>query len=186
VAAVRLHAFEDLACFGRHLAVEPVDQKFGIAEHGVQRRAQFVTHIGEELRLVLIGDLQLPAALLHLAEQFGIVHGDHRLIGEGLHQADGVRRKIARGPALYDERAEDFLRSDQRQDENRVEAGGAGEFADAMHVGVLQLGDGDRLALERRFAQHAFGERNGSRRRMGLITPLSKKRGRCAICHRQK
>ena len=51
----------------RHLAVDAVEDQLGVAEDGVERRAQLVAHVGEELRLVLARDLELPALLLDLA-----------------------------------------------------------------------------------------------------------------------
>ena len=46
-----------------------LQQHLGDADDRVERRAQLVAHVGEELRLVLARDLELPALLLDLAEQ---------------------------------------------------------------------------------------------------------------------
>src|SRR5262249_25079821 len=53
--------------FGR-LTVSAVCHQFGVAQNGVERRAQFVTHIGEKLRFVLACLLKLAALLLDFVE----------------------------------------------------------------------------------------------------------------------
>ena len=77
-------------------AVDAVDQQFGIAEDRVQRRAQLVAHIGEELRFVLAGERQLLALVGDLAEQARILDRQYRLAGQGLHQPHRLRREFAR------------------------------------------------------------------------------------------
>ena len=76
VLAVLLHALEHLPGLGRQLAVEAVLHQLGVAEDGVERRSQLVAHVGQELRLVLAGDLELVALLLDLLEQARIVDGE--------------------------------------------------------------------------------------------------------------
>jgi hypothetical protein len=44
--------------------VRAVRRQFGIAQDGIERRAQLMAHIGEELRLVLAGLFKLPALVL--------------------------------------------------------------------------------------------------------------------------
>ena len=51
------------------LAEHPLAQHLGEADDRVQRRAQLVRHVGEELRLVLAGGFELAALLLDLAER---------------------------------------------------------------------------------------------------------------------
>ena len=63
-------------------------QHLGEADDGVQRRAQLVRHVGEELGLVLVGGLELAALVLDLVEQAHVLDRDHRLVGEGLQQRD--------------------------------------------------------------------------------------------------
>ena len=62
-----------------HLFVEHL----GKADDGVERRAQFVAHVGQELRLVLVGHFQLAALLLDFLEQAGVGDRDRGLVGEG-------------------------------------------------------------------------------------------------------
>ena len=54
-------------------------QHLAVADDGVERRAQLVAHVGEELRLVLARLLELPALVLDFVEQVDIGDGDHRL-----------------------------------------------------------------------------------------------------------
>ena len=80
--AVALDSFEHgLHLLGR-LAVNAVLHQFGIAEDGVERRAQLVAHVGEELRLVLARLGELPALVLDFVEQPHVLDRDHRLVGE--------------------------------------------------------------------------------------------------------
>ena len=43
-----------------YLAEHLLDQYFGEAHYRIERRPQFVRHVGEELRFVAVGDLDLP------------------------------------------------------------------------------------------------------------------------------
>ena len=86
--AVALNAGQHPAHFFGRLAVDVVHDQFGIAEDGVHRRAQFVTHIGEELRLVFARFCELPALVLDFFEQADVFHGDDGLVCEGRKQLD--------------------------------------------------------------------------------------------------
>jgi hypothetical protein len=44
-----------------------------------------MAHIGEELRLVLARDLELPALVLDFIEQAHILDGNHSLVSESRH-----------------------------------------------------------------------------------------------------
>jgi len=70
------------------LAEHALDQHLREADDRVQRRAQLVRHVGQEFALVLVGDLELPALVLDLAEQARVLDGDRRLVGEGPQQRD--------------------------------------------------------------------------------------------------
>ena len=94
--AVVLDALEHAARPVRQRAVDAVDQQLGIAEDRVQRRAQLVAHIGEELRFVLAGERQLLALVGDLAEQARVLDRQYRLAGQGLHQPHRLRREFAR------------------------------------------------------------------------------------------
>ena len=53
-----------------HLAAQSHLEQVDVAADGVERRAQLVTHVGDELALGEIGRLRLPALLL----RFGLCH----------------------------------------------------------------------------------------------------------------
>ena len=54
--------------FSERCSVEALLHQLGIAEDGSERGPQLVTHVGDELRLVLASDLQLAALLRDLLE----------------------------------------------------------------------------------------------------------------------
>ena len=98
--AVGLKPFEDAQHLLGWLTVSAVRHQFGIAQDGVERRAQLMAHIGEELRLVLARDFELTALVLDFVEQPHVLDGDHRLIGEGFDKLDllvGERLRLRTG-----------------------------------------------------------------------------------------
>ena len=78
------------------VAVDVVEDQLGITEDGVERRAQLVAHVGEELRLVLARLGELAALVLDLVEQAHVLDRDHRLVGEGRDQLDLLLGESAR------------------------------------------------------------------------------------------
>ena len=93
VLAVGADAREGVHRFLGQRPVEAFLHQLGVAEDGGERGPQLVAHVGDELRLVLAGDLELAALLGDLLEQARVLERDGRLVGEGLHQADdGLRR----------------------------------------------------------------------------------------------
>ena len=88
MAAVALDPLEHGQRLLRRLAVDAVEDQFGVADDGIERGAQLVAHVGEELRLVLARLGKLSARLLDLVEQPHILDGDHSLVGEGGQQLD--------------------------------------------------------------------------------------------------
>ena len=75
-------------------------QHLADADDGVERRAQLVAHIGEELRLVLARLGELAALVLDFVEQPHVLDRDHRLVGEGRHQLDLLLGERPHGLAL--------------------------------------------------------------------------------------
>ena len=86
--AVGADAREGIHRFLGQRLVEAFLHQLGVAEDGGERGSQLVAHVGDELRLVLAGDLKLAALLGDLLEQAGVLERDRRLVGEGLHEAD--------------------------------------------------------------------------------------------------
>src|SRR5262245_13432768 len=91
--AVSMQAFEDLAHFFRRIAVDVVEDEFRVPKDGVERRAQLVAHVGQELRLVVACDFELAAFLVDLCKEVRVLNCKHRLGGEGLKQIEGVLRE---------------------------------------------------------------------------------------------
>src|SRR6516165_4229417 len=60
-------------------------QHLADADDGVERRAQLMAHVGEELRLVLACLGELAALLLNFIEQPHVLDSDRRLVREGHH-----------------------------------------------------------------------------------------------------
>src|SRR6516225_12293495 len=94
--AVALDTLQHAAHLLWGLAVDLVENELSIAENGVQRRAQLMTHIGEELGLVLARNFELPALFPNLLEQAGVLDRQHRLGGEGLQNVDRLFGELPR------------------------------------------------------------------------------------------
>ena len=127
--------------------VEAFLHQLGVAEDGGERRPQLVAHVGDELRLVLAGDLQLAALLRDLLEQARVLQGDGGLVGEGLHEADDGLGEFARPPPLQHQRSERALAAEQRDDEGRAQARFERSIAQWIARALEDVGDLQRLPL---------------------------------------
>ena len=78
------------------LAEHPLDQHLREADDGIEGRAELMRHVGEKLRLVATGRLELPALLFGLAEQAHVLDRNDGLVGKGLQQVDLAGRRTAR------------------------------------------------------------------------------------------
>src|ERR1700730_15329938 len=63
-------------------------QHLAPSDDGVERRAQLVTHVGQDLRLVLTCLCKLAALVLDFVEQPHVLDRNRRLVSEGRHQLD--------------------------------------------------------------------------------------------------
>src|SRR5882672_971179 len=70
------------------LPKEPFSEHLRKADDGVERSAQFVAHVGQELRLVPARYLELATFAFDLLEQARVLDGQYRLGGERLQQLD--------------------------------------------------------------------------------------------------
>ena len=124
--------------------------ELGIAEDRVERRAQLVAHIGEELRLVLARDLELVALDLDFVEQAGVLDRQHRLRREGLQQVDRALGKLAGRFSAHDEGADDAVGAEQRNEDPRQVPGIQHDLLQRLglrqHRRIAQVGILDRLA----------------------------------------
>ena len=78
---------EKFLLFRRRLA-GAVENEAHEAEDGVERGAELVGHIGEELRFMPIGSFDLPVLVLDLAEQAGVLDRQDRLRRKRLKKID--------------------------------------------------------------------------------------------------
>ena len=148
----------DLLEIGNEIVLSEIDrvflQDFAVADDGVERRAQLVAHIGEELRLVLARLLELPALVLDFVEQADIGDGDHRLVGKGRDQVDLLLRERLDLRSGQQHGADRRSRAQQRHAEHGAVA------ADALGLifGIFRIGEHvrnlDDAAFQRRPARH--------------------------------
>ena len=129
VAAVPQHGLEELALLGVDLAGAAVEHQVGEADDGVERRAELVGHVGQELALELGGALELevlgrqralvPAALLQHRRP---VEADDHLVAQGLEQLQVViAERPAVAPVVDADRADDDARRAERDDRRGAE-----------------------------------------------------------------
>ena len=116
-------------------------QHLADADDGVERRAQLMAHVGEELRLVLARLRELAALVLDFAEQMRILDRQRRLGGEGLQQLDRAFREFARRLAPDHECADDLDRREQRHDQARAIAGAHHHARSPAYDGSSHIGD---------------------------------------------
>src|SRR5262245_45355659 len=111
---VAFDPLEDTAHFLRRIAVNLIENELGVTKDGVERSAQLVAHIREELRLVFARNFQLAALFLEFTEQPSVLNGKNRLRPEGLQQIDRAFRKLAGLLAPHHQRADDPIGAKQR------------------------------------------------------------------------
>jgi len=114
--------FKHVGDLCRYRTVDLVDDQFGVPKDRVERSAEFVAHVGQELRFVQAGDLQLVALPLDLPEQACVLDGQCRLRCECLQQLHDLMRKLSGSPSRNGETAEDATLSQQRHSQQRMKA----------------------------------------------------------------
>ena len=90
--------------------------EFVVAEDRVQRLSQLVDDVGEKLRFVTVGNLELLALRFNLLKQAGIVDGQRELLGNGIDQVY-VSLRISAGSETIEE--EDTDRGSSSEQRNR-------------------------------------------------------------------
>src|SRR5258708_20487537 len=116
--AIVLDAIEHTARPLRQHPIDAIDEQLRITEDRVQWGPELVAHIGEELRFVLAGERQLLALVGDLAEQACVLDRQYRLARQGLHELDRFGSKLAGGAPLQDQRPENALGADERNDQD--------------------------------------------------------------------
>jgi hypothetical protein len=71
-------------------------QHFGEPDDGVEGRPELVRHFGQDLGLLLAGDLELAALVLDLPEEASVLNGQCRLRREGAEWVDCLRWEVPR------------------------------------------------------------------------------------------
>ena len=80
------HPVERLGVLLERLRILP--QHLADADDGIERRAQLMAHVREELTFVLACLGELPALVLNFIEQPHVLDGDYRLVGKCGRQLD--------------------------------------------------------------------------------------------------
>ena len=115
-------------------------EHLAVADDGVERRAQLVGHVGQELRLV-------AAHRLQLAEEARVLDSQGRLGREGLQQVDDVWAEGPCGLPVYHEPADDPVLPQERDGQERANARAQQDILQSSVIGPLgrDIGDLDRL-----------------------------------------
>ena len=134
-----------------YVAIDLAEDHLVEAEDGVKRRPEFVTHAGEELRLVPARHFQLAALLRDLAEQARVLDRKRRLRRERLQQGYHLRRKLAGAVSIDDQAAKQVIFAQKRHCQQRPIAQPDEHFPDPALVNrfVADISDLDRLAGDR-------------------------------------
>ena len=128
-----------------HLAEHPFEQHFGKADHRVERRAELMGHVGEELGLVLARHLELLRPCLKLGEQARVLDGDHGLVGEGPEDRDLFHAEGARLSASHIDDSDRSALAQQRYRHHAPEPARARHVANAVEALIrLRIADDDR------------------------------------------
>src|SRR6185295_2140128 len=148
------------------------DQHLREADDRVQRRPQLVRHVGEKVRLVLVGDFELAALLLDLAEEARILDRNHCLVGERFEQCNLLFGECSWLRERCCNTADGFAVLDHRYSQNRSQASRVsygfaelgtiwiclnvgymnGPILEDRHAGVRRSGQLRRVVLSQQFA----------------------------------
>jgi len=124
-----------------------LEEHLGEPDDGVQRRAQLVRHVGEELRFVLARDLELDAPLLELPVEAGVDNGERGLASERLEQVAGLLSEAPGNQAANGERPDNAVVTEDRHRDERPPASVQQDAEVCVRVHVPDVGYLVRLAL---------------------------------------
>src|SRR5262249_42534338 len=147
VSTSAMHALQRLLRLLRAETRRVGDQHVGQPDDGVKRRAELVAHAGNELRLMLAGQLKLAALVLDLAEQARILDREHRLGRERLQEINGTLGKVAWLFAPDYECSDDLVCAYQRHNKARTIAGPHRDLSQRARRLVAYIGDLLRLPV---------------------------------------
>ena len=136
---------DDLRVVALLLGQLGVQQEAAHPDHRVHGGPDLVTHRGEERALGLVGALGIAPCGHEIAEEAGVLDGQHRLGGEGPKRGNDLRRERASLATHDHQAAEQPVFPDQR---NRDERAHAFPGENPAHLGghelpVFDVGDHD-------------------------------------------
>ena len=140
-------------------------QHLAVADDGVERRAQLVGHVGQELATCAAGGLELLTLVLELAEQPGVLDGENRLGGEGLQQTRPPWRELPGGLPQHHEAAEmcSSRKHGNGQDGSESVLGQEGAQSLRVRAQSGNVGNLDGLAGYGRLPERALAQSNRTR-----------------------
>src|SRR5262249_5180385 len=112
VTARAEHAVERLGVLFERLRILP--EHLADADNGIERGAQLMAHVGEELRLVLARLGKLAALVLNFVEQPHVLDRDACLVGKRRRQLDLLVGEGAHGATEQEKNADWHSFSQQR------------------------------------------------------------------------
>src|SRR6516165_3283767 len=145
MAPVGLNALYHFAHLFWRLPVNIVENELSISEDRIQRCTEFMTHVGDELRLVLAFGLELTTFFIDLTKQARILDGEHRLCGEGLDEVDSPIRKVPGLRASNHKKAHSLIRTHQRSSQNGSISGTHNEVAERCKRFLMDVWDLNRF-----------------------------------------
>jgi hypothetical protein len=149
----------------RYSAEHPLGEHFREPDDGVERRAQLVRHVRQELALVLARGLELPALRFKLAEQTRVLDRNGGLRGERLQELDHLGIERSRRLAIHRQAAQQSVVASQRYGEQRTVTEANQKVADPalVRASIDDVGDLHGFARDCHAAEHAFALANGIR-----------------------
>ena len=147
-------------CFSLRAPEHLREQHLREADDGVERRPELVGHVGEELRLVAVGHLELGALVGDLPEEPGVLDREGRLVREGAEQIDHLGGEFAGCAASHDESADDPVLAQEGHGEEGAESRPHHDVANRPLIHVLRgdIGELDGLARGCRSPDRAVPE----------------------------
>src|SRR6516162_1457612 len=146
--AIGLKALEDTQHLFGWLTVGAIRHQLGVAQDCVERRAQLMTHIGEELRFVLACDLKLSALVLDFVKQTHVLDCNGGLVRKGCHKLDLLVGERPHSCAVHTQYTSRDTISQERDTKHRTKTSPLLKFAHR----ILRIGQNidylNRLALE--------------------------------------
>src|SRR5262245_9928368 len=138
MSSALLHAVEHFDDLFRYFAVDLIHDQLGVAQDGIEGCTQLMAHVGEELGLVLAGDLELATLLLQLPKQTRVLDRQGGLRREGLNDFDHLRCEDAWRLTPDSETAKNPPFAYEWNAEQSAKAGPLDRLADTAGVRIIR------------------------------------------------